>query len=146
VAVQEKDTESLRRGESAAVVPLNLIGKIMSKLFKRMPFQPVEPDLVIGEELSLAEFGVDGKVIHTPGHTPGSVSVILDNGPAVVGDMIAARSSKTVDKASWSPFATDFNQMRQSLRRIIVQSPTVIYTSHGSSCTVEALKALDAKE
>ena len=35
----------------------------------------------------LAKLGVSGEVIHTPGHSEDSVSLILDDGTAIVGDM-----------------------------------------------------------
>jgi hypothetical protein len=45
-------------------------------------------DIVAGdEEISLVEYGIPGKVIHTPGYSLGSVSVLLENGEAFVGDL-----------------------------------------------------------
>ena len=37
--------------------------------------------------MSLAGYGIPGKIIYTPGHSMGSVSVLLDNGEAFVGDL-----------------------------------------------------------
>lgn len=45
------------------------------------------PDLVVEDEMSLAPFGLAGKVLHTPGHTAGSLSVLLETGEAVIGDL-----------------------------------------------------------
>ncbi len=42
------------------------------------------------EEYDLNQWGVAGKVIHTPGHTPGSLSVVLENGNAIIMDMVAS--------------------------------------------------------
>jgi hypothetical protein len=45
-------------------------------------------DIVEGdEEISLVEYGIPGKVIHTPGYSLGSVRVLLENGEAFVGDL-----------------------------------------------------------
>jgi len=41
------------------------------------------------KEYDLKEWGVEGKVLHTPGHTPGSLSVVLDNEEAILMDMLA---------------------------------------------------------
>jgi hydroxyacylglutathione hydrolase len=37
--------------------------------------------------MDLLEFGVDGRIVHTPGHTSGSISLLLDSGEAFVGDL-----------------------------------------------------------
>jgi glyoxylase-like metal-dependent hydrolase (beta-lactamase superfamily II) len=48
-----------------------------SQLLFRFPATQV--DVVLGDEgFSLAEYGIPGRVIHTPGHTAGSVSVLLE--------------------------------------------------------------------
>ena len=44
-------------------------------------------DLVVEDELSLRDHGIPGTVLHTPGHSPGSLSVVLDTGEAFVGDL-----------------------------------------------------------
>jgi len=45
-------------------------------------------DITLGNgDYSLHEFGIPGSIIHTPGHSPGSVSVLLETGEAFVGDL-----------------------------------------------------------
>jgi len=49
----------------------------------------------------LASLGISGEVIHTPGHSEDSISLILDDGNAVVGDLppysaLAAEDDETV--------------------------------------------------
>jgi glyoxylase-like metal-dependent hydrolase (beta-lactamase superfamily II) len=38
--------------------------------------------------LGLSAFGIEGTVIPTPGHTEGSISVILPRGEAIAGDLL----------------------------------------------------------
>jgi hydroxyacylglutathione hydrolase len=52
-------------------------------------FEALAPDVVFGHTLSLEPFGCEGTVVHTPGHTIGSASVILPGGDAIVGDLVA---------------------------------------------------------
>ena len=52
----------------------------------------------------LASLGISGEVIHTPGHSEDSISVILDDGNAVVGDLtpysaLAASDDETVRRS-----------------------------------------------
>ncbi len=51
-------------------------------------FPSFTPDLSLGSELDLHGFGVAGRVVGTPGHTKGSVSVMLENGDVFVGDLV----------------------------------------------------------
>ena len=56
------------------------------------PYEPFTPDILLksDEEFDLSSCGVDGKVVSTPGHTCGSISVILKNEVALVGDLVSS--------------------------------------------------------
>ena len=42
----------------------------------------------LNDEYNLDEFGISAKVIHTPDHTAGSISIIMNNGEAIIGDLV----------------------------------------------------------
>ncbi len=52
-------------------------------------FDALPPDVVFSHSLSLEPFGCAGTVVHTPGHTIGSTSVVLPTGDAIVGDLLS---------------------------------------------------------
>lgn len=59
---------------------------------RSVPFRPVVDSEALtipcGQSRSLlAAVGIDGEVIHTPGHSADSVSLVLDDGTAFVGDL-----------------------------------------------------------
>jgi len=91
---------------------------------------PVKPDILIDEDMDLSKFGVDGKVIHTPGHTPGSISVILPNGEFIVGDLVMWEMLRF-----WQPnyplFADNMFQLKESIKLILRKKPVKIYCTHG---------------
>ncbi|MGB8707599.1 MAG: MBL fold metallo-hydrolase [Dehalococcoidia bacterium] len=91
---------------------------------------PLKPNIIIEGELDLSKFGVDGKVIHTPGHTPGSVSVILPNGEFIVGDLIM-RGMLRFWQPNYPLFADNMFQLKESLKLILRKKPTKIYCTHG---------------
>ena len=64
------------------------------KIFQRdgLPFVPIDEAAAValsfGESRAfLAEMGIDGEIVPTPSHSPDSVSVLLDGGEALVGDL-----------------------------------------------------------
>jgi hydroxyacylglutathione hydrolase len=70
-------------------------------------YQPVQPDILVNERMTLNEFGFNAFVIHTPGHSFGSISVIIDNEIAIVGDAMFGVFRNSV----FLPFADDLKQM-----------------------------------
>ena len=91
---------------------------------------PVKPDILIDEDMDLSKFGVDGKVIHTPGHTPGSVSIILPNGEFIVGDLVM-RGMLRFWQPNYPLFADNMFQLKESIKLILRKKPTKIYCTHG---------------
>jgi hydroxyacylglutathione hydrolase len=82
------------------------------------------------DELSLGEYGIAGRIVYTPGHTAGSISVLLDSGEAVVGDM--AMNSLPMRLSPGLPvFAENLSQLMESWRMILQQGVATIYPSHG---------------
>jgi glyoxylase-like metal-dependent hydrolase (beta-lactamase superfamily II) len=82
-----------------------------------------------GEVLTFAGFGIE--VIHTPGHTPGSVCFRTD-GWVLSGDLVFSGAIGRFDFPSSSESA-----MRSSLRRFLeLPDPLDVYPGHGPRTTV----------
>ena len=92
---------------------------------------PTQVDIVLGDEgCSLAEYGVPGRVIYTPGHTVGSVSVLLETGEALVGDL--AMNAFPLRLGPGLPvFAEDVERARESWRLLLDAGARTIYPAHG---------------
>lgn len=62
-------------------------------------FNPIntEPVIISCEQSRefLRALGIDGEIIYTPGHSDDSISLILDNGSAFVGDLYDLKSAIT---------------------------------------------------
>ena len=87
ILVHEHDKEFLIKGISAPVCPNTILSKILMSIVPKSwtVYEPIEPDIVTQDNYSLEEYGVKAKVIHTPGHTLGTVSVITEDGEAIIG-------------------------------------------------------------
>lgn len=90
-----------------------------------------EPDIVFEGEWRLEDYGVSGRVIPTPGHTPGSVSVLLDSGEAIVGDMVIGDFLRLLRRPGLPIVAWDMERNRESIRRFLDLSPRIVYVGHG---------------
>jgi glyoxylase-like metal-dependent hydrolase (beta-lactamase superfamily II) len=100
-----------------------------------------EPDIVFEEELRLDEYGVAGRMISTPGHTPGSASVLLDSGDAIVGDAVMGKLMGMVRKPGPPLVAWDLCRT-QSVRQLLALSPRFVYVGHGGPFQVEGVSRL----
>jgi len=131
VAVHRDDAGKLRYGNQGKLRPTCIAGRCLGLFFggKKARYPPLDPDILIPDSLDLREFGVDGMVIPTPGHTPGSVSVFLAGGDAIVGDVIfPAIPSEKPGLPFW---ADDLDEAKRSIGIIRARRPGKVYTGHG---------------
>jgi hydroxyacylglutathione hydrolase len=99
-----------------------------------MPVQEVmaaHVDILIADEgLSLAEYGIPGRAVFTPGHTMGSLSVVLDGGDAIVGDL--AMNMFPLRLTPGLPiFAEDTDALLNSWRKLLDMGVRTVLPSHG---------------
>ena len=89
-----------------------------------------------GDVLSLA--GVEFNVLHTPGHTPGSVCLICEDA-LFAGDTLFACSCGRTDLPGG-----DHRLMRQSLARLAsLEEDYAVYSGHGESSRLSLEKRLN---
>ncbi|MCS7106628.1 MAG: MBL fold metallo-hydrolase [Acidilobaceae archaeon] len=140
-AIHEKDVELSRRARTAA---LRYVGV-------EVPEVP-NPDFTVreGDRLELGE--VEVRIMETPGHTMGSISLVIPSG-IFVGDVFLA-SQRAVSMTSFGAVFTgdtlfkgtigrvDFahssaEMMRESLRKLAsLPRETMVYPGHGSPTTI----------
>jgi glyoxylase-like metal-dependent hydrolase (beta-lactamase superfamily II) len=87
VAVHQDDAAMLRAGNNGHMLPVGLEARF-SQAFVDKPFPALEPDIMLTSSSDLAHYDVQARMLSTPGHTPGSISLIFDSGDAVVGDIL----------------------------------------------------------
>jgi glyoxylase-like metal-dependent hydrolase (beta-lactamase superfamily II) len=95
---------------------------------------PHPPERLLREGDKIEVGGMIFKVIHTPGHTPGSISLLTDFG-VFTGDTIFRRGiGTTIMPGSSRP------QLLDSIRKKLMVLPddTVIYPGHGRETTIGA--------
>lgn len=88
-------------------------------------------DIVLGDAgVSLAGYGIPGKVIHTLGYTQGSVIIFLESGEAFVGDM--AMNVWFFWRTPGLLFlAEDLDMVVKSWKTVLPMGVKRIYPAHG---------------
>jgi hydroxyacylglutathione hydrolase len=143
VLVQKYEKNILVKGERAMPPGVTCWGKILGAFLnswsKKFSIKPSEVDIVIGEEdYSLEEFDIKGKIVFTPGHSPGSISVVLDSGDAFVGDMAMNGLPLTIGP-NLPIFAEDISILKNSWRKLTDKGVKKIYPAHGKPFPVEKM-------
>jgi glyoxylase-like metal-dependent hydrolase (beta-lactamase superfamily II) len=132
IAVHRLEAEFLQRGRTPIPPGTRWKGKIISwvgrTFYRKIEKYPsVRPDILVEDELLLTPYGINGKICHTPGHTQGSLSVVLDNGTAIVGDVMMGISLKE----HFPPFAMDKRGVIRSWERLLETSSRIFLPAHG---------------
>jgi hydroxyacylglutathione hydrolase len=96
------------------------------------PYISVAPDLLLADGDSLTVGQEALKIILTPGHTPGSISIVTD-GALFSGDTLFYHSVGRTDLPGGS-----FEALQTSItqRLYTLQDDTVVYTGHGESTLI----------
>jgi glyoxylase-like metal-dependent hydrolase (beta-lactamase superfamily II) len=118
----------------------NILGGIVTMFSPFIHIPEANVDIVIGNAgLSLDEYGIPGKVVHTPGHSSGSVSVLLETGDAFVGDM--AMNKFPLRFSPGLPiFAEDPVKLNESWKSLLGQGAKMIYPSHGEPFPADIIR------
>ena len=142
LAVHRADVEPLKTGINPVLHPIGVKGTLMeglSHLIKMPVTKPVEADILIEGEMDLGKYGIAGRIIPTPGHTQGSISVFLEGGCVLVGDLIFGGIFRK--KAPDFPyFGYDKKEILDSIKKVLDLNPKIVYAGHGGPFTVDSVR------
>lgn len=142
VVIHESEKAFLENREFAMIKGVDTWGKITLPLlrpfFKRISFPEVKPDIIVTDEYSLNEFGIDGSILHTPGHTQGSLSILLNTGEAFVG-CLAHNGLPFRLNPGFPVYAQDLDLLKKSWRLLISRGANMIFPGHGNPFPVEVI-------
>lgn len=129
------DPKYIPRGEEGKKF-LDMISQDLSFLAVSTP---LSPDLTFDSYFDLNPYGVAGKVIHTPGHSDCSSTVVLDSGEAFCGDMVII--SPFTEKPTLALLATDEIQLRNNIEKLM-ETVHTFYGGHSGPHTKEEVAQL----
>jgi glyoxylase-like metal-dependent hydrolase (beta-lactamase superfamily II) len=118
----------------------------MARFIPLVHIPSTDVDIILeNEEFSLFDFGIPGKVIHTPGHSSGSVSVLLETGDVFVGDL--AMNGFPLRLSPGLPiFAEDLQEVKDSWKLLLDKGARMVYPAHGRSFSAEIIRKIIIKK
>ena len=142
VAIHKADSEALKTGMNPQLIPIGAKGKIMvglSGMMKMPEIKGMDADILIEGEMDLSKYGIAGKVVPTPGHTHGSVSVFLDGGLCIDRRPVFRWICQA--RAPGFPyFGYDNQEILKSMQKMLDLNPKIIYAGHGGPFTAAAVR------
>lgn len=132
IIVHERESTFIEEGNApenrGSLFITRLVEKSMQRSLTRMrKYQGVEKDVVVSDYYALKELGFDGIILHTPGHTIGSLSVVLEDEIAIVGDTMFG----IIKGSIFPPYAMDVGILLDSWRKLLDTGCDVFLPGHG---------------
>ena len=144
VAIHQREQEWVEKGLKPLPPGVTLwgriVGAIMSLVVPFVHIPSTKVDVVFDDDdFSLADYGIPGKVIYTPGHSSGSVTVLLDSGDAFVGDL--AMNKFPLRLSPGLPiFAEDLEQVIESWQLLLERGVKTVYPAHGKPFSANVMR------
>jgi hydroxyacylglutathione hydrolase len=138
ILAHRDDADFYSRKEPMTFCPTSLVGRLFLKTpMPHQAYEGFEPDIMMtnGQTVNLLDFGVDGVIRHTAGHTPGSIAVELGSQDALVGDLVASGiligGIVRTGRAIRPPFEDDPQTVARELQRMLRAGAQRFYMGHG---------------
>lgn len=142
IALGQGDLPLARAGHDDPMVPQNFTARLLARFAIDPHYPAFEPDIVISSELDLSAWGVPGKALVMPGHTAGSLVVLLDRQRAVAGDIILGGylgGALRPQHAGPHYFQADAQRNEDNIARLLKLGVETFYLGHGGPVTRESV-------
>ncbi len=133
VIVHNSEAVLLSQGENVIPRGTTLLTRALMYLagkqaFKLLAYEPCQADIPVNDLLELFPMGINARIMHTPGHTPGSLSVVVEDEIALVGDAMFGVFRGSV----FPPYALNTDLMVQSWGKLLKTGCRLFIPSHGT--------------
>jgi len=141
IAIHRADADQLRRGGRVDLQPTSTGPRLLKLMLGKSEIPAIEPDILLGDEEDLTSQGGIGRSVATPGHTPGSVCVLLSDNTILAGDALSGGMLRAAT-AHQPMFVTDPDSAARSIRVIAGHTPAAVYVGHGGPLTTDSVARL----
>ena len=133
VIVHESEYDYLKTGYSplpkGSIFPTRLLINLANRFHLRFLYEPCIGDIQVKDTFNFYNHEFNAYIIYTPGHSIGSMSIIIDNKIAIVGDAMFGVFKNSI----YPPFSDDIRQMIKSWKLLLETNCLLFFPSHGSS-------------
>lgn len=129
IAMHQADLELLADNACRKFYAHSFTGYIMKFFTKqkmKQQFEPFKPTVFLKQSDRLDEYGIDAEIIELPGHTAGSIGIMVDGDKFLVGDAIMSLIVSSIPK-----IYEDEEKMWASAELIGKSKAIDIYPGHG---------------
>lgn len=141
VAIHKMDEPYLLAGTQAPLYPTHAAARLIKAIGQDMQVKKrynLQADIIFEDEMALDEYGLDAKVVATPGHTLGSASLVMPGGKAVVGDLLVRRYL-LFGRPVRPPFLNDKSLHTNSVQKLLAMGVTEFLPGHGPLIALQEL-------
>ena len=134
VIVHQSEAGLLKGGQTqvprGTILPTKILLSLAPKerINRMFSYEPCEPDILVEDRLDLNDVGLSVYLLHTPGHSPGMMSLIVDNEIALVGDAMIGVYPGSI----FTPFADDVEKLISSWGMLLETNCRLFLPAHGT--------------
>jgi hydroxyacylglutathione hydrolase len=137
IAMHRGDSSMVESGDmfvdTRGGVMIGLVGSLM-KILGLSDYERITPDIYLEDNQNLSTYGLDAAVIHTPGHSEGSICIHTVEGDLFCGDLF--NNTKKPEKAS---IIQEPDKLEASVEKLGALEFKTIYPGHGKPFRMEQL-------
>ncbi len=130
IGMNENDCNLILSNTNQSLAATNILGKIVLsvslKEFAVRSMPGFKPNILLHNDDSLSNYGINAHIISLPGHTDGSIGIDVDSKHLIVGDALMNMFYPTV-----SMLYHNRDNMLESARKIGSIGNRTIYFGHG---------------
>jgi glyoxylase-like metal-dependent hydrolase (beta-lactamase superfamily II) len=128
IAMHADDVGMAEKGDMfASREKPNMVYKVMAPFFTGFSkSRRFKPDIILKDGDDLNKYGLDGKVINLPGHSKGSIGILLSTGDLFCGDLL-----DSVKEPTLTNLIDNQSDASNSLMRLKHERIKTVYPGHG---------------
>ena len=141
IAMHRLDADAAARGIDPPLHPTDAAGRLVA-LAARVGGSRTAPafqaDVPVDGEMALWCLGLEARILPTPGHTAGSITLLTEDGDALIGDLVIGHAMRR-GRPRLPYVAEDPELVLESVRSLLARPPRSVHSAHGRPFSVDDL-------